>query len=217
LIPEKQKTYRKVFDIACKELLGSEYKEKFIYAGLTYTNDQKAQTVSIPFFDEIITINIPDFSFKSSKGTNITLAAKIMILHYINTSSGKPLSAEKITYEDIPGLRGYQPVFEKRAAKPLLSAFGSDRYAFLEAGMGLGGTEEDYGDASFTLYAFPKVPITFILWEGDSEFSPSLKILFDSSIPHYLPLEDITVISKLASTRIIKQARINYSDPGNSC
>ena len=166
----------------------------------------------MPFFDEIITINISDLLFKSSKGTNITLVSKIMILHYINTSSGKPLSGEKITYEDIPGLRGYQPVFEKRAAKPLLSGFGSDRGAFLEAGLGLGGIKENYGDAAFTLYVFPKVPITFILWEGDYEFPPALKILFDSSIPHFLPLEDITVISKLASTRIIKQARIKYSD-----
>ena len=135
-----------------------------------------------------------------------------MILHYINTSSGEPLSDEKIAYEDIPGLRGYQPVFEKRAVKPLLSAFGLNRYAFLEAGLGLGGIQEEYGDVSFTLYVFPKVPITFILWEGDEEFAPALKMLFDSSIPRYLPLEDITVITKLASIRITKEARIRYSE-----
>ena len=192
-------------------MLSSDYEEKFINAGLTYRNNQKAYTVSVPFFDEIININIPGFSFASSKNTNITLVTKIMILHYMNTSSGEPLSGEKITYEDIPGLRGYQPVFEKRAAKPLLSAFGLDRHAFLEAGIGLGGTEEEYGDASFTLYVFPKVPITFILWEGDEEFAPALKMLFDSSIPHYLPLDDITVIAKLASTMIIKEARIKFS------
>ncbi len=169
----------------------------------------------MPFFDEIINIDIPDFSFRSSKNINITLVTKIIILHYMNASSGEPLSGEKITCEDIPGLRGYQPVFEKRAAKPLLSAFGFNGHAFLEAGLGLGGVQEDYGDASFTFYAFPKVPITFILWEGGEEFAPVLKMLFDASIPHYLPLEDITVITKLASTRIIKEARIKYSDSGN--
>jgi hypothetical protein len=58
----------------------------------------------------------------------------------------------------------------------------------------------------------PRVPITFILWEGDDEFPPSIKILFDPSITGYLPLEDISVISKLASTRIVKEARLKYSD-----
>ena len=183
---------------------------------MTYRDNQKTYTVSVPFFNEIINLNIPGFTFKSLKDTNITLVTKIMILHYMNTSSGEPLSGEKITCEDIPGLRGYQPVFEKRAAKPLLSAFGLDRHAFLEAGLGLGGIQEDYGDASFTLFIFPKVPITFILWEGDEEFAPALKMLFDASIPRYLPLEDITVITKLASTRIIKEARIKFSDLENS-
>jgi len=211
LFLEKQKAYKKVFDIACSEFLNSDYKQKLLRAGASFANDRQT-FLKILFFDETISIKIPDFSFKSSKNANITLVAKIMILHYINASSGKPLSGELITYEDIPGLRGYQPVFEKRTSKPLLSAFGIDRYAFLEAGMELGGIKNDYGDASFTLYAFPKVPITFILWEGTEEFPPSLKILFDSTIPDYLPLEDITIISKLASTRIIKQARINYSD-----
>jgi hypothetical protein len=34
-----------------------------------------------------------------------------------------------------------------------------------------------------------------------------MKVLFDRSIPTYLPLEDIVVVSKMAATRILKQAR----------
>ncbi len=179
---------------------------------MSFTEERRSSLISIPFFDESITLEIPGCLFKSSKNANITLAAKILILHHINTATGTSLSGELITYEDIPGLRGYQPVFAGRTSKPLLYAFGADRYTFLEAGLGLGGVKNDYGDASFTMYAFPRLPITFILWEGTDEFPPSLKVLFDSTIPDYLPLEDITVISKLASTRIIKQARIKYEE-----
>ena len=99
----------------------------------------------------------------------------------------------------------------KRVLKPLQNAFGYDKYAFLEAGIALGGKEEEYGDASFTLFAFPKVPITFILWEGDEEFPPSVKALFDPSITGYLPLEDIVVIAKLAASRILKTAHKQHS------
>jgi hypothetical protein len=94
----------------------------------------------------------------------------------------------------------------------ITSLFGYDKYAFLEAGTALGGKEEEYGDASFTLFAFPKVPITFILWRGDDEFPPSMKALFDPSITGYLPLEDIVVIAKLAASRILKTAHKQHVD-----
>ena len=94
----------------------------------------------------------------------------------------------------------------------MLSAFGFARDAFLEAGLSLGGQKEEYGDASFTVRAFPRVPITFILWEGDPDFPPSVKVLFDRSVKSYLPLEDIVVVSKMAATRVIKEARKEYTE-----
>jgi hypothetical protein len=208
----KQKIYKNVYEMACKELLGSDREAQFAHAAVAFETRQKGYRVDVPYFDEIISLELPEFSFKSSKEANVTLVTKIIILHYINIASGASLGADKIPYEDIPGLAGYLPVFERKAAKPLVATFGFDRHAFLEAGLSLGGEREDYGDASFTLHAFPRVPITFILWEGDEEFPPSIKILFDPSIRGYLPLEDISVISKLASTRIVKEARLKYSD-----
>jgi hypothetical protein len=127
-------------------------------------------------------------------------------------ASGARLGGELIPYEDIPGLGHYYPVYEKRVLKPLQTAFGSDRYTFLEAGLSLGAKQQEYGDASFTLHALPRTPITFILWEGDEEFPPLVRTLFDPTIPGYLPLEDIVVISKLASTRILKKGRIQHTD-----
>ena len=141
-------------------------------------------------------MTIPGFVFKSGKGSNITLTAKIILLHHIIAASGLPVDADLIPYEDVPGCRAYAPVFDRRVTKPLISAFGFARDAFLEAGMALGGRKEEYGDASFTLQAFPRLPVTFILWEGDEDFPPSMKVLFDRSIHGYLPLEDIVVISE---------------------
>jgi hypothetical protein len=208
---EKQKVYKAVYRAACDELLSSQPGEKFRKGGLTFTAQGTGYTVHIPFFDEVITLTVPDFSFQSSTSANITLVAKIIVLHYINTASGLPMTGDKIPYEDIPGCRHYQTVYEKRVIKPLIAAFGHDKYVFREAGLALGGTEEEYGDASFTLHALPMVPITFILWEGDEEFPPTGRTLFDPAIAGYLPLEDVVVLSKLAVTRIIKAARIRYS------
>ena len=208
----KQKSYKKVYDMACKDLLVSDQEARFAAGGLPYTKKDQGFLVEIPFFDDIINLTVPDFLFKSTKGVNVTLVAKIVVLHYTLKACGTPLGAEKIPYEDVPGLRHYLPVYQKRVLKPLASAFGFDGHAFLEAGLSLGGHEEEYGDASFTLFPLPRVPITFILWTGDHEFPPSLRTLFDPSVAAYLPLEDITVLGKLASTRILKEARLQHMD-----
>lgn len=209
---KRQKAYKAVFDRARDELMESAMEEKFFLAGLRQEQKGDSLRVHVPYFDETITLDIPSFSFSSSRGANITLVARIIILHYINTASGIPLTGEKVAFGDIPACMHYDPVFEKRVLKPLVRAFGYDRYAFLDAGRSLGSKEEQFGDASLTLFAFPKVPITFVLWEGDTEFPPSAKALFDPSITGYLPLEDIVVIAKLAAGRILKTAMKNFAE-----
>lgn len=212
MVLTKQKVYKKVYDTACSDLKSSDQEERFVAAGFTYTKTETGFVADMRYFDEIIRLTVPDFTFKSSKGVNITLVARIVLLHYILKASGVLLGGEKIPYEDIQGLRHYYPIFERRVLKPLQSAFGYNRQVFLDAGIALGGQKEEYGDGSFTLHALPRVPITFILWEGNEEFPPSVRTLFDPSITGYLPLEDIVVISKLAATRILKEARALFMD-----
>jgi hypothetical protein len=208
LIPEKQKTYKTVLDRACRDLKACSLEEQVKHSSVRLTSSTAGPEVEVPFFDETILLTLPEFHFESKKRRNVTLPSKILILHYIVKASGQPLSGETISYEDIPGCRPYLPVFEKRVCRPLLKAFGYSRDLFSEAGATLGGTEQEYGNASFTLRALPMAPITFMLWEGDSEFPPSVRVLFDKTIDSYLPLEDITVISKLAATRILHAARL---------
>ena len=209
---KKQKTYKTVFEIARDTLVESDYARQCAHAGLKCVQEAGHTTIEVPYFDEIITIHIPQFSFESSRNANVTLVTRIILLHYINNALGVPLSGEKVAYGDLPSCMHYEPVFAKRVLKPLQNAFGYDKYTFLEAGLALGGKEEEYGDSSFTLFAFPKVPITFILWEGDEEFPPSVKALFDPSITGYLPLEDIVVIAKLAASRVLKTANKQHMD-----
>ncbi len=203
----RQKAYRKTFDLACATLAGLPVEEQTAKAGLSLSKQGDAYVISVPSFDETIELAVPGFSFTSTKGSNITLTAKIIILHYLINASGMPLGAGLVPYEDVRGCRSYLPVFERRVVKPLLNAFGFARDAFNDAGSALGGKQEEYGNASFTLSAFPRLPITFILWEGDQDFPPAIKVLFDKSIDTYVPLEDIVVVSKMAATRLLKSAR----------
>lgn len=212
MIPEKQKTYKMVFDLACRDLMASSLDGQIEKASLRCQVSRTGRVIEVPFFNETILLTLPTFQFESKQGRNVTLASRILILHYLVKASGQRPSGDKISYEDLPGCRPYLPVFERRVCRPLLAAFGNSRDLFHEAGRSLGGIEEKYGNASFTLKAFPMVPITFILWEGDEEFPPSFKVLFDRTVNSYLPLEDITVISKLASSRILVAARLQATE-----
>jgi hypothetical protein len=208
----RQKAYRRTFDLARSTLEELPIEERLAKAGVVFSRKGDVYSITVPFFDDTIDLAIPGFSFRSTKGFNITLTTKIIILHYLIHASGDPLGAALVPYEDIPGCRSYLPVFERRVVKPLIGAFGYSRDAFVAASRELGGKEEEYGNGSFTLSAFPRLPITFILWEGDDDFPPSVKVLFDRSINAYLPLEDIVVISKMAATRILKEARKTYGE-----
>ena len=195
------KKHIKAFSIPrriCCLAMGTSRKNYSVRA-FAMTNAETVSAYSFLSSMKRSSLPCPRGPLSANPATNITLVARIIILHYINSASGIPFTGEKMAYGDIPACMHYDPVFEKRVFKPLVRAFGYDKYAFKEAGKLIGAREEEFGDASFTLFAFPKVPITFILWEGDEEFPPRAKALFDPSITGYLPLEDIVVICETCS------------------
>ena len=55
--------------------------------------------------------------------------------------------------------------------------------------------------------AFPRVPITLVLWRGDDEFPPDGNILFDRSISDYLTTEDVNVLCETIAWTLVKSAR----------
>jgi len=64
------------------------------------------------------------------------------------------------------------------------------------------------GDVSVTIQAFPKTPITFVIWRGDEEFPPNGTILFDSSIKNnLLSPEDIAELVSMIVYSMIAKVR----------
>ncbi len=136
---------------------------------------------------------------------------KIIILHYLNRSKGTPLSDKLIDFREIPGGNLYYSVFENRVHKPFLKVFGKRPSLLLEVSLSLKGTKADSGDSSVRILAFPKVPLTFIIYRGDEEFPPAGKVLFDSSVYDYLTTEDIVFVCEDAVGKLIDPK--GHSDP----
>jgi Domain of unknown function (DUF3786) len=127
----------------------------------------------------------------------------LVLLMYLLKAQPIPFSGRKITEKEIPGgqlfFQGPHALFKK----PLENHFGQDPGAFLEAGLSWGGQSTGQGDASFELLALPRIPLEYILYARDEEFSAQLVITFDSTIHLHLPLDAIWALVNLIGRRLL--------------
>ncbi len=202
-----QKNYRQAFDLASTSLREVNLEEKSMKAGGAYKKEKEREEIVIPFFSEPYAIVIPQFEFFSPSKKTVSLVARILLLHYLARADGSRVTGRWVGYKDIPGGLLYAGVFERRVTEPLAKKFGNSKKIFAQAGLRMGGRLVDIGDTSFILQAFPFVPLQYILWEGDDEFPPKVQLLFDSSVDHYLSLEDVVVLGQLATGRLIHRSQ----------
>ena len=78
----------------------------------------------------------------------------------------------------------------------------------------MGGRPADFGDAAVTFPAFPRVPLTYVLWRGDEEFSPEGSILFDSTVADYLSNDDIHALCETIIWRLVRLSKTGGDNPG---
>lgn len=138
----------------------------------------------------------------------LSLREKILLLHYFTHATGAPLTGKQVTYRDLPGGLVYYPTFIKRTIQPLTNAFGKDAALLVRLSQSLGARRLDYGDAGLVIDAFPKVPITLVLWQGDDELAGDVNLLFDGSITDYLESEDVTIVCEAITWRLVNMARM---------
>lgn len=202
----KQKNYQQAFDLACLSIKGQNLEEKAKKAGADYESGEGSEKIVIRFFSEPYEIRFPEIGFYSPSKKVVSLVLRVLFLHYLIRADGSPLTGRWVGYKDVPGGLAYAGVFSRRVTEPLLHRFGRSPQIFKEIGKGLGGESVDVGDASFVLRVLPLIPLQYVFWQGDDEFPPSIHLLFDASVDHYLSLEDIVVLGQITSARLIHRS-----------
>jgi len=203
----KQRSYQQAFELASASLKERDLKERADKAGSIYRKDRGDEKVVIPFFSVPYTIHFPRVEFSCPGGKTVSLVVRDLLLHYLLRADGTSISGDWAAYKDIPGGLHYASVFARRVTEPLVHEFGSSAASFCQAGIRLGAIPVKAGDASFYLQALPRIPLQYVLWEGDEEFPASANLLFDSSVDHYLSLEDMVVLGQITTGRLISLSR----------
>jgi hypothetical protein len=200
---QKQKNYQQTYELACASIRQMDPRQIALKSGGRYERDSDGEGLVVDFFLDSYQVRFPQVEFRAPTKKTISLVTRILILHYFMKSDGTSLSGQWVPYKDIPGGMLYASVFARRVTEPLIKEFGDSAVRFKQAGLRMGGRPVEVGDASIFFDAFPRIPLQYILWQGDEEFPPGLQLLFDRSVEHYLSLEDIVVLGQMATGRLI--------------
>ncbi len=191
------------YEFACEQLAKiSDIEEQCRKSGARYLEPHE---IIINYLNQPYHITLRDIKISlEDSNVEVPLRDKILILHYFTLAKGTPALGRFITYKQIPGGMNYFPAFSQRAIAPVVKHFGRNPQLLIKTAAKLGGREADYGDISVTVNAFPRVPITLVLWKGDDELSPNGNILFDANISDYLFTEDVAVLSETIIWKLVK-------------
>jgi hypothetical protein len=140
----------------------------------------------------------------------------LVLVTYLLRAQSLALSGRMVTGAELRGgsffFRGPHALF----TEPLERRFNSDPEAFLGAGLRLGGSKTDFGDASFRLWPLPRIPLGYILWSGDEEFSARVGVAFDASVSEHLALDVIWALVNEVGRALLNEARSRGLRPPNA-
>lgn len=113
-----------------------------------------------------------------------------------------PLGRDIVGPKDLKEGHFFQGPHELKIA-PLLARYGKDVAGFRRAAERHGGQAVAMAGAAYRLSPFPRVPLYYLLWEGDEEFPARMSILFERSIEESLAADAIWGLVTRVSTALL--------------
>lgn len=165
--------------------------------------------LSLVFLGSIYLISLKEDIIMDTAGKKPNPFFEALIVHYLRDCKDIPSSGKMISFREIYGGDIYFEAFRNRAILPFIERFGGCPEFLVDVGIGIGGQIGERGDASVTLPVFPRIHFTYVIWGGDDEIPPSGNILFDSTIGHFLPTEDIAALGAMVTSMLIRNADRN--------
>jgi hypothetical protein len=202
------------YKLACERLASiDDIEQQCRRSGTKYISTEK--TVTISYLNKSYRISVRDgaITLVNSK-EEVPIKDKILILDYFTRAKGTPLSKKTITYKELHDGLNYFSVFATRTINPIVNYFGNHPERLLDAAAHLGGRKTEPGDISVMINAFPRVPITIVLWRGDAEFTPEGSILFDSTVSDYLSNDDIHTLCENITWSLVRFLKAGGDKPG---
>ena len=130
----------------------------------------------------------------------------VFIIHYLLKSKETELFKEWISEKDIPGGTTFFRGPHEIPTNLISSRYSGDIERFRKICYQLDGIPLNMADAAYVFKITPRIPVAVLYWDGDDEFPPESKILFDKSVTEHLALDIIFALAVDICTRIARPA-----------
>ena len=137
--------------------------------------------------------------------TEDSLLELVTVLYLINVNGLYPMDRDIVGVRDLKEAHFFQGPHALKT-EPLVRRYGSDIKGFSRAAQYLEGQPRDMADAAYRLLPFPRVPLYYLLWQGDEEFEPRVTVLLDRSIENVLAADAIWALINRVSTALLTGA-----------
>lgn len=127
---------------------------------------------------------------------------ELLCLVYLLNASPAPVQGHVVGVRELRGARFFSGPHDLDV-QPLLARFGRDPAGFRAASERMHGELVDLADIAYRFQVFPKIPVYYLLWEGDDEFPPRLTVLFDRSIDEHLAPDAVWGLFNLLTGRLL--------------
>ncbi|MFH1260254.1 MAG: DUF3786 domain-containing protein [Elusimicrobiota bacterium] len=146
----------------------------------------------LPFLNQEYVFSLTDKTMIASSGPITNFIHLWVFLSYLLGTKDIPLANSWVSEKELTDGAFFFKGPHQLYVDPISKKFGHNREAFLKRGLELGGEKlSGYGDAALRLPVFPRLPLLYVLWTGDEEFPPNVKILFDPTVTSHLNLDTI--------------------------
>ena len=159
--------------------------------------------IHIPFWRNVCIFSFPEL-VGYDHDEHLSDFQQTLFLYYFFIADGTSLIGKWVSLAGLPDGLMYNAAFQGYTGDEIVKAFGFDVDAFKLACGKAGGKPIDFGSASFSFEAFPRVPLMLTYWLGDEAFPSSCKVLFDESASHYLPVDGCAILGSLLVQRVIR-------------
>jgi hypothetical protein len=117
-----------------------------------------------------------------------------LIHHLLKVPETGPVQ-EWISEKDIPGGATFFRGPHEIPTRMISNRYGNAVDAFRKRCEQLGGHPLPMADAAYSFLITPRTPVAALYWQGDEDFPPEAKILYDRSLAGYLALDAIYALA----------------------
>ena len=172
-----------------------------------FNRDAPAQ-LRFHFLNEDILVDLKQRCLKRLRNdrwskTEDPLLELVTVLYLINVNGLYPIDKDIVGVKDLKEAHFFQGPHALKT-ESLIRRYGTDLKRFNQAAEYLEGEPRDMADTAYRLLPFPRVPLYYLLWQGDEEFEPEVTVLVDRSIEKVLAADAIWALINRVTTALVE-------------